>query len=152
MKITLKYHPLKNLLVTLHNNYKGHIDVQTQPNHHHNTKDRHMKLTIHADHSLEQLMNPPEAPASEQGVSGSSPCLFSTSPMSHRHLLIKLMIICLACDRTHAWQTSRTWAGHSWCSLIEPAGWCSQFEWSTLQPCLLLTSVGYASTLIWGVH
>lgn len=60
------------------------------------------KITTWPDHSLEWLMNPLEDLALVYEVRGSFPCLFSSGPMSHHHLLIELIILCLSCDGTHA--------------------------------------------------
>lgn len=113
------------------------------------------KITTHPDHSLEWLMNSLEALASMYEVRGSFPCLFSKSPMSHHHLLIELIILCLSCDGTHAWQMNPTWAGHIRCNLIESDGWSGRPVCMIHIAALFanpLTSVANASTLIWGAR
>lgn len=67
-------------------------------------KELKWKITTCPDHSLEQLMNSPEDTAYVYEVRGLFPCLFSTNPTNHQHLLIGLIIPCLSCDGTHAWQ------------------------------------------------
>lgn len=111
------------------------------------------RITTHLDHSLGWLMNPQEALASVYELRGSSPCLFSISPMSLQHLLIELIILCLFCDRPHAWQVNPTCAGHSWCNLIESDGWPSRPVCMIHISALfsnMMTSLANASTLIWG--
>lgn len=105
--------------------------------------------------SLECLMNPLEAGACAYEVRGSFPCLFSMSPMSHYHLLIQLIILCLCCDRTHAWQMNHTWTGHIRCNLIETDGWSGRPVCMIHTAALfvkIVTSSNNASTLIWGTH
>ena len=112
------------------------------------------KITTPLDHTLEWLMNPLEALASVYEVRGSFPCLFSTSPMSHHHLLIELIILCLSCDGTHAWQMNPTWAGHVGCNLIESDGWSRQPVCMIRSAALFantLTSVANVSTM-WGTR
>lgn len=77
-----------------------YIDIKYTTDSHSNKQK--LKIMALADYNLKWLMNPPEARASLYEVRGSVPCLFSGGPMSHHHLLIALIILCLSCNGVHA--------------------------------------------------
>lgn len=92
-----------------HRTHDGFTNVQKQAHthtHHNRNAEKELKwkITTCPDHSLERLMNSPEDVAYVYEVKGLFPCLFSTNPTNHQHLLIGMIIPCLSCDMVHAWQ------------------------------------------------